>query len=113
MEEPAGLEESLGPHVWHGADAATSLKNPEAHTQSAADVEAAGLEESLVPHVLQIGLAPDVTLNDPLGQSDVDGMQRPVDSSNMVPPPAAQSDATTGHSVLGISPGAVQQQRRE
>ena len=56
----------------------------------------------------------------PVAASGTGLRQRPDAASNTVPPPPtppppapAQSDDTTGHSMLGFSPGAVQQQRRE
>ena len=46
----------------------------------------------------------------PVAASGTGLRQRPDATSNTVPP--AQSGASTGHSVLGFSPGVVQQQRR-
>ena len=57
-----------------------------------------------------MGFEPDVSFQVLEGQSDVDGMQRLVVGSHIVPAP--QSKACTGQTVAAFSPLPRQQQRR-
>ena len=113
----------------HTGVAATSLIAPGAHTQAAAPSDVTGLEGSTPAGMVVVtwrsrpqeahtaaAVGDDVSFQKVAGHMSVvasgTGLrQRPDAASNTVPP--AQSDATTGHSVLGFSPGAVQQQSRE
>ena len=98
------------PHGVQTGVAVGSLKWFAAQTHAEAAVKLAGLDASTAPQDTQMGLEPDVSFQVLKGQSDVDGMQRLVDGSHIVPAP--QSEACTGQTVAAVSPLPRQQQSR-
>ena len=94
----------------HAGVADGSLKWFAAQTHAEAAVNTAGLDASTAPQDTQMGIAPDVSFQDPEEQSDVVGMQRLAGGSHIVPAP--QSEACTGQTVAAFSPLPRQQQRR-
>ena len=105
--EPAALT-ALLPHGTQGGVALGSYHELAAqlHAEGAVDPLGAGLDSD--PHAMQMGVAPDVSLKVPSGQSAVVGRQRLV--SHIVPTP--QSEELTAQNEDGFSPVATQQQRR-
>ena len=107
--EPAALT-ALSPHATHDGFVVGSFQKlaEQLHAEDAVDPLGAGLASD--PHATQMGVAPNVSLKVPAGQSAVVGRQRPVVGSHIVPTP--QSEELTAQNEDGFSPVATQQQRR-